>query len=117
MESSLYSIQREGAEHWHGHHRAWQSNKLTINVPMLDAAGAPIAGQSFSFDTTVSGDANQKDDKYEIAFNVDSKKDNRNANELLKTLQTKATVKPMVAMPAQALQALTVIWSRRWAAK
>lgn len=67
-----------------------QSNKLTINVPMLDAAGAPIAGQSFSFDTTVSGTPS-KDDKYEIAFNVDGKKDNRNANELL-ALQTKATV-------------------------
>ncbi len=67
-----------------------ESNKLTINVPMLDAAGAPIAGQSFSFDTTVSGTPS-KDDKYEIAFNVDGKEDNRNANELL-ALQTKATV-------------------------
>ncbi|WPN48751.1 flagellar hook-associated protein FlgK [Pseudomonas sp. P8_241] len=67
-----------------------QSNDLTINVPMLDASGAPIAGQSFSFNTTVSGSPS-KNDKYEVAFNVDGKKDNRNANELL-GLQTKATV-------------------------
>ncbi|OXR33267.1 flagellar hook-associated protein FlgK [Pseudomonas umsongensis] len=67
-----------------------QSNDLTINVPMLDASGAPIPGQSFSFNTTVSGSPS-KNDKYEIAFNADGKKDNRNANELL-ALQTKATV-------------------------
>ena len=67
-----------------------QSNDLTINVPMLDASGAPIAGKSFSFNTTVSGSPS-KNDKYEVAFNVDGKKDNRNANELL-GLQTKATV-------------------------
>lgn len=67
-----------------------QSNDLSINVPILDASGAPIAGQSFSFNTTVSGSPS-KNDKYEIAFNADGKKDNRNANELL-SLQTKATV-------------------------
>ena len=67
-----------------------QSNDLTIKVPMLDASGAVIPGKSFSFNTTVSG-APSKNDKYEIAFNVDGKKDNRNANELL-GLQTKATV-------------------------
>jgi flagellar hook-associated protein 1 FlgK len=67
-----------------------QSNDLTINVPMLDTTGAPIAGKSFSFNTTVSGSPS-KNDKYEVAFNVDGKKDNRNANELL-ALQTKATV-------------------------
>lgn len=67
-----------------------QSNDLTINVPMLDASGAPIPGKSFSFNTTVSGSPS-KNDKYEIAFNADGKKDNSNANELL-ALQTKATV-------------------------
>nr|WP_180202861.1 flagellar hook-associated protein FlgK [Pseudomonas sp. SbOxS1]NYU02408.1 flagellar hook-associated protein FlgK [Pseudomonas sp. SbOxS1] len=67
-----------------------QSNDLTINVPMLDASGAPIPGQSFSFNTTVSGSPS-KNDKYEIAFNADGKKDNSNANQLL-ALQTKATV-------------------------
>ena len=67
-----------------------QSNDLTINVPMLDASGAPIPGKSFSFNTTVSGSPS-KNDKYEVAFNVDGKKDNSNANQLL-ALQTKATV-------------------------
>lgn len=67
-----------------------QSNDLTINVPMLDASGAPIPGKSFSFNTTVSGSPS-KNDKYEIAFNADGKKDNSNANQLL-ALQTKATV-------------------------
>jgi flagellar hook-associated protein 1 len=67
-----------------------QGNDLTINVPMLDATGAAIPGKSFSFNTTVSGSPS-KNDKYEVAFNVDGKKDNRNANELL-GLQTKATV-------------------------
>jgi flagellar hook-associated protein 1 FlgK len=67
-----------------------QGNDLTIKVPMLDASGAVIPGKSFSFNTTVRG-APSKNDKYEIAFNVDGKKDNRNANELL-GLQTKATV-------------------------
>ncbi|VVN48949.1 flagellar hook-associated protein FlgK [Pseudomonas fluorescens] len=67
-----------------------QGNDLTIKVPMLDASGAAIPGKSFSFNTTVSG-APSKNDKYEVAFNVDGKQDNRNANELL-GLQTKATV-------------------------
>ncbi|MCA4961720.1 flagellar hook-associated protein FlgK [Pseudomonas sp. Y24-6] len=67
-----------------------QGNDLTINVPMLDATGTAIPGKSFSFNTTVSGSPS-KNDKYEVAFNVDGKKDNRNANELL-GLQTKATV-------------------------
>ena len=67
-----------------------QSNDLTINVPMLDASGAPIPGKSFSFNTTVSGSPS-KNDKYEVAFNVDGKKDNSNANQLL-ALQTKPTV-------------------------
>jgi flagellar hook-associated protein 1 FlgK len=67
-----------------------QSNDLTINVPMLDASGAPIPGKSFSFNTTVSGSPS-KNDKYEVAFNVGGKKDNSNANQLL-ALQTKATV-------------------------
>jgi flagellar hook-associated protein 1 FlgK len=67
-----------------------QSNDLTINVPMLDAAGVPIAGKSFDFNTTVSGTPSTND-KYEVAFNVDGKKDNRNANELL-GLQSKETI-------------------------
>jgi flagellar hook-associated protein 1 FlgK len=67
-----------------------QGKDLTIKVPMLDASGTEIPGKSFSFNTTFSG-APSKNDKYEIAFNVDGKQDNRNANELL-GLQTKATV-------------------------
>jgi flagellar hook-associated protein 1 FlgK len=72
-----------------------QSNKLTISVPMRDAAGNPILDaasnpKTFSFDTTIGGSP-AKDDSYTISFNAEGKSDNRNANELL-GLQTKATV-------------------------
>ena len=68
-----------------------QSNDLSIQVPMRDANGAVLTpAQSFSFDTTISG-APSKNDKFEVGFNVNGQKDNRNANELL-GLQTKSTV-------------------------
>jgi len=72
-----------------------QDNKLTINVPVLDAAGNPVknadgTAKTIGFDTTVSGSPG-KGDSFDIKFNQDGKADNRNANEML-ALQTKATV-------------------------
>ncbi|MBC2690812.1 MULTISPECIES: flagellar hook-associated protein FlgK [Pseudomonas] len=72
-----------------------QDNKLTINVPVLDAAGNPVknadgTAKTIGFDTTVSGSPG-KGDSFDIKFNKDGKADNRNANEML-ALQTKATV-------------------------
>jgi flagellar hook-associated protein 1 FlgK len=72
-----------------------QSNKLTISVPMRDAAGNPILDaasnpKTFSFETTIGGSP-AKNDNYTFSFNAEGKSDNRNANELL-GLQTKATV-------------------------
>ena len=72
-----------------------QDNKLTINVPVLDAAGNPLknadgTAKTIGFDTTVSGSPG-KGDSFDIKFNKDGKADNRNANEML-ALQTKATV-------------------------
>ncbi|MFJ3447495.1 flagellar hook-associated protein FlgK [Pseudomonas sichuanensis] len=72
-----------------------QENKLTINVPMLNAAGAPILDGSgnprtFSMETSVGGSP-AEDDTFTFGFNVDGKSDNRNAQSLL-DLQTKSTV-------------------------
>ncbi|WP_256830246.1 flagellar hook-associated protein FlgK [Pseudomonas sp. Pse1] len=72
-----------------------QSNKVTINVPVLDAAGNPVknpdgSNKTIGFDTTISGSPG-KGDSFDIKFNKDGKADNRNANELL-ALQNKATV-------------------------
>lgn len=72
-----------------------QANKVTINVPVLDAAGNPVknpdgSNKTIGFDTTISGSPG-KGDSFDIKFNKDGKADNRNANELL-ALQTKATV-------------------------
>jgi len=72
-----------------------QDNKLTINVPVLDAAGNPVknadgTAKTIGFATTVSGSPG-KGDSFDIKFNQDGKADNRNANEML-ALQTKATV-------------------------
>ncbi|UVJ45415.1 flagellar hook-associated protein FlgK [Pseudomonas sp. LS1212] len=72
-----------------------QDNKLSINVPMVDASGNPIndAGgvqKTFAFETTIGGTPDSTD-SYTIAFNTAGKSDNRNAQELLK-LQTAATV-------------------------
>ena len=72
-----------------------QDNKLTINVPVLDAAGNPVknadgTAKTVGFNTTVSGSPG-KGDSFDIKFNQDGKADNRNANEML-ALQTKATV-------------------------
>lgn len=72
-----------------------QANKVTINVPVLDAAGNPVknpdgSNKTIGFDTTISGSPG-KGDSFDIKFNKDGKADNRNANELL-ALQNKATV-------------------------
>lgn len=72
-----------------------QDNKLSINVPMVDAEGEPINDadgnqQTFTFETTVSGSP-ASGDSISVAFNADGKTDNRNATALL-DLQTKATV-------------------------
>ena len=72
-----------------------QDNKVTINVPVLDAAGQPVknpdgTNKTIDFDTTISGSPG-KGDSFDIKFNKDGKADNRNANELL-GLQTKQTV-------------------------
>ncbi|TFY84533.1 flagellar hook-associated protein FlgK [Pseudomonas kairouanensis] len=67
-----------------------QGNKLTINVPELDATGTPIPGSGFSFDTTVNGSP-AGGDSTTFSFNSGGKSDGRNAQQLL-DLQTKATV-------------------------
>ncbi|MGY2290223.1 flagellar hook-associated protein FlgK [Pseudomonas sp. SDO528_S397] len=67
-----------------------QGNKISINVPMRDASGAPIPGKSFSFDTTVGGSP-ANGDSTTFSFNASGTSDNRNAQQLL-NLQTKATV-------------------------
>ena len=72
-----------------------QDNKITINLPVLDAAGLPVTNadgtpKTIGFDTTISGSP-AKGDSFDIKFNKDGKADNTNANLLL-GLQTKATV-------------------------
>ncbi|WP_307942242.1 flagellar hook-associated protein FlgK [Pseudomonas mosselii] len=72
-----------------------QDNKLTINVPMRDASGAPILDGSgnprtFSVETIVGGSP-ATNDSFTFGFNADGKSDNRNAQALL-GLQTKSTV-------------------------
>jgi len=72
-----------------------QDNKLTINVPMRDATGAPILDGSgnprtFSVETSVGGSP-AANDSFTFGFNADGKSDNRNAQALL-GLQTKSTV-------------------------
>ena len=72
-----------------------QDNKVTINLPVLDAAGLPVTNadgtpKTIGFDTTISGSP-AKGDSFDIKFNKDGKADNTNANLLL-GLQTKATV-------------------------
>lgn len=72
-----------------------QDNKLSIDVPMRDASGAPILDGSgnprtFSVETTIGGSP-AGDDSFTLGFNADGKSDNRNAKSLLE-LQTKATV-------------------------
>ncbi|KMT56803.1 flagellar hook-associated protein FlgK [Pseudomonas fildesensis] len=67
-----------------------QGNKITVDVPMRDAAGALIPGKSFKFDTTVNGSP-ADGDSTTFAFNSGGKSDGRNAQELL-NLQTKASV-------------------------
>ena len=72
-----------------------QDNKVTINVPVLDAAGQPVTNpdgskKTVDFNTTISGSPG-KGDTFDIKFNKDGKSDNTNANKLL-DLQTKPTV-------------------------
>jgi flagellar hook-associated protein 1 FlgK len=67
-----------------------QGNKITVDVPMRDAAGAAIPGKSFKFDTTVNGSP-AEGDSTTFAFNSGGKSDGRNAQALL-DLQTKASV-------------------------
>jgi len=70
-------------------------NKLSVAVPMLDAAGQPILDGSgnprtFSVETTIGGSP-AANDSFTLSFNADGKADNRNATALL-GLQTKSTV-------------------------
>ncbi|OYU06945.1 MAG: flagellar hook-associated protein FlgK [Pseudomonas sp. PGPPP1] len=67
-----------------------QGNKVTVNVPELDATGTPIPGSGFSFDTTINGSP-AGGDSTTFSFNSGGKSDGRNAQQLL-DLQTKATV-------------------------
>lgn len=72
-----------------------QDNELSIAVPMLDEAGAPILDASgnprtFTVNTTIGGSP-VANDSFTLAFNAEGKADNRNANALLE-LQTKSTV-------------------------
>lgn len=72
-----------------------QDNKLTINVPMLDAAGNVIndaAGnpRTFGVDTVIRGEP-KEGDNFSVSFNAGGTLDNRNALSLLE-LQTKKTV-------------------------
>ncbi|POA19144.1 flagellar hook-associated protein FlgK [Pseudomonas sp. FW300-N1A1] len=94
--TQTYRVLNEaGAEIGKGSIVPGQDNKVTINVPVLDAAGNPVnnpdgTAKTIGFDTTISGSPG-KGDSFDIKFNKDGKADNRNANELL-ALQTKATV-------------------------
>ena len=94
--TQTYRVLNEaGAEIGKGSIVPGQDNKLTINVPVLDAAGNPVknadgTAKTVGFNTTVSGSPG-KGDSFDIKFNQDGKADNRNANEML-ALQTKATV-------------------------
>lgn len=72
-----------------------QENKLSINVPMRDASGAPILDGSgnprtFKVETSISGNP-AGNDSFTLSFNAAGKSDNRNAKSLL-ALQTQATV-------------------------
>jgi len=67
-----------------------QGNKITVNVPELDATGAVIPGSGFKFDTTINGSP-ANGDSTTFSFNSGGKSDGRNAQQLL-DLQTKATV-------------------------
>lgn len=72
-----------------------QDNKLSVAVPMLDAAGQPILDgdgkpRSFNVETTIGGSPSAND-SFTLSFNADGKADNRNATSLLE-LQTKSTV-------------------------
>ena len=64
-----------------------QDNKLTINVPYVDAAGN---AQTFGVDTVIRGEP-KADDSFSVSFNSGGKLDNRNALQLL-DLQTRKTV-------------------------
>ena len=67
-----------------------QGNKISVNVPELDATGAVIPGSGFKFDTTINGSP-ADGDSTTFSFNSGGKSDGRNAQQLL-DLQTKATV-------------------------
>ncbi|MEX5686736.1 flagellar hook-associated protein FlgK [Pseudomonas silesiensis] len=72
-----------------------QEKELAIDVTMRDEKGDPILDANgdpkhFEFNTTVSGTP-ANGDSFTVAFNVDGKSDNRNAQSLL-NLQTKSTV-------------------------
>ena len=71
-----------------------QSNKLQLNVPMVDASGDPIMDgatqKTFSFEMTITG-APKNGDNYTVALTGAGSTDNRNAQALL-DLQTRQTV-------------------------
>jgi flagellar hook-associated protein 1 FlgK len=71
-----------------------QENKLSIQVPYTDSAGA---GQNFKFEMTVSGTPTSGD-SFNVAMTAASSNDNRNAQALL-GLQSKATVGATATSP------------------
>ena len=72
-----------------------QSNKLQINVPMVDSSGAPVLDgnnvqKTFSFTIDVSG-APKTNDSFTVSLTGSASSDNRNGLSLLE-LQNKQTV-------------------------
>lgn len=88
-------VDSKGAAISNGTFLPGQSNKLQINVPMVDASGAPVLDgnnvqKSFSFTMEISG-APKTNDSFTVALTGAASSDNRNGLSLLE-LQNKQTV-------------------------